>query len=170
MPLGTGIAKGMGLTLARLFSRSITVQYPTERYDVPERSRQTLELTRHEDGRLKCRACMLCVKACPDDLIDIPTSTDKEGRTIIDSWTWESCACMLCALCVEACPFDALRTGRDYENAVYVFERLLRTMASDEVADKPAKKKKEADADKGADTEAGAKKEADSESQDGDGS
>lgn len=143
MPLGSGIAKGMGLTLSRLFSRSITIQYPSERYEVPEGSRGTLALTRHDDGRLKCRACFLCVKACPDGLIDIDTSDDSEGRTVIDSWRWESYACMLCSLCVEACPFDALHMDGEYEHASYAFDRLYKTLSAGEVADKPARKKKD---------------------------
>lgn len=143
MPFGSGIAKGLGLTLSRLFSRSITVQYPSTRYEPPERFRGTVRLKRHDDGTLKCRACMLCVKACPDGLLAIDTHVDGQGRTVIDSWRWEGHACMLCAICAEACPFDALMMGREYENARYAFGRMWETLAADEPADVSLRHKQE---------------------------
>ena len=69
LPVFRGIMNlliGLGVTLRHLFSHAITLQYPTERWTMPERSRGVVVLlSNKETGELNCTACMLCAKACP---------------------------------------------------------------------------------------------------------
>jgi NADH-quinone oxidoreductase subunit I len=137
---GTGILKGMMITMRNMLRGPITVQYPRERIELPERARWAVELKRDEDGEHKCTACMACAKACPDFIIDLEVTTDEERNKTIDYWRYEVGACMMCGLCVEACPFDAIKMGRDYELARLQPEELTYDLLVDSPAAKPKRK------------------------------
>lgn len=76
---GLGIARGMALTLRRLFQPKVTVQYPEERYPVSPRHRGRLQLLYDEFGALKCETCFQCAQACPIECIDMG-GTDTKDR------------------------------------------------------------------------------------------
>lgn len=135
MPFGTGLARGMAVTFSKLFTKPITTQYPKEKWQVAERSRGELHLRRWEDGSLKCVACQLCARACPDSLIDIETTKLEDGTQLLTSWKWESYACMFCGLCADACPWDSLEMTGAYELGRYRFDLLWRYLAEDEPVD-----------------------------------
>jgi NADH-quinone oxidoreductase subunit E len=67
-----GILKAMGTTLAHLPQRKITVQYPEEREQLPERSRGLFQVvTDPASGEPRCRACTLCETNCPVQVIRV---------------------------------------------------------------------------------------------------
>ena len=67
-----GILKAMGTTLAHLPQRKITVQYPEEREQLPERSRGLFAVrTDPDSGDPRCRACTLCETNCPVQVIRV---------------------------------------------------------------------------------------------------
>ena len=98
----------MRVTLRHLFSRAVTVQYPTVRRTLPMRS-----LNRHVltvdlgTGKLKCTACDACAKICPTRCIAIVGAGKGKDRHPVE-FVINHNLCMYCNLCVEWCPFDAI--------------------------------------------------------------
>ena len=125
--LGTvTVLNSMWVALLHLFTRSVTLQYPTEKWEMPERSRARL-LNNIQD----CIGCSQCVRVCPTDCISI--QTEKRGKdeperfasdgTPIKLRTYvydiEMTLCCYCGLCTFACPTHCLVMTTDYENSVY---------------------------------------------------
>lgn len=76
---GMGIARGMGLTLAKFFQPKATIMWPEEPADVAPRFRGRLQLLYDENGTLKCETCFQCAQACPIECIDMG-GMDTRGR------------------------------------------------------------------------------------------
>jgi len=114
---GSGILKSMLIAYRNFLRPPITVQYPHEKVELPERSRWAVRMKYDESGQHKCTACLACERACPDFIIQIDVTTGEERSKHIDRWRYEIGACMMCGLCVEACPFDAILMSHDYELA-----------------------------------------------------
>ena len=93
---GTGIAKGLMVTLRYLFHRPFTVQYPEELRPVPVNARTNL-LWFEE----RCTGCSTCAQACPDGCILVATSPGEDGALNIDRYEIDFRLCMYCGLCVE---------------------------------------------------------------------
>lgn len=111
---------GLGVTLRHLFSRAITLQYPTERWEMPERSRGVVVLlSDKETGELNCTACILCAKACPVGAIRIQRHRGEDKRWKLDSFNIDNTICCYCGLCEEACNFDAIKLTPKYEFSAY---------------------------------------------------
>ena len=138
---GAGIIRGMVATMRNMLRGPITVQYPDERLELPERARWTVTPTMNADGTPKCTACLVCVKECPDHILHLDVSTNAEGGKHIDTYTYELGACMMCGLCVEACPFDAIHMSHEYELAVAEKAPLVRVLLSDVDAASPRRAK-----------------------------
>jgi NADH-quinone oxidoreductase subunit I len=115
---GMGLLKGLMISLRNLRRGPITVQYPYEKLDLPERSRWAVRPKCFEDGSPKCTACMTCVRTCPDHILDLDVETREDKSKHINTFTYEVGACMMCGLCVESCPYDAIRMSHEYELAV----------------------------------------------------
>lgn len=137
---GTGILNGLRIVMRNTLRGPITVQYPRERVELPERARWAVEMKFDEEGNHKCTACMACERACPDFIIKIDVTTGEDRSKHIDSWGYEVGACMMCGLCVEACPFDAIRMGHDYELATANADDLSTRLLHDTGAAKPKRK------------------------------
>ena len=115
---GTGILKSFGIALKNLFRPAMTVRYPDEKIELPERSRWQVVALYTEDGLPRCTACGICINACPSHVLHLDVETDPETRekTIL-RYNYQLGSCLMCGLCVEACPFDAIIMGKDYELA-----------------------------------------------------
>lgn len=119
-----GILTGMKTTLRHFFEKPVTRQYPKEKPIMKERFRGRLGLVRDkESGELKCVACGLCVKACPDNIIKMSSAKGDpekgEKKRYPKEYTVDIGRCMYCGYCVEACPFGALVMTHNYELATY---------------------------------------------------
>lgn len=122
----TGVLKALAMEFKMLFTRKdIVLQYPKERYEIPERGRYGVEMDFNEDGSHKCTGCKLCQNACPYECINIEVSAGEGGRHI-DHWYYQQSACVVCGYCVEACTFNAIVMSHDYERAH--FDPALKTI------------------------------------------
>ena len=123
LPVFRGILNlliGLKVTLRHLFSHAVTLQYPTERWTMPERSRGVVVLlSNKETGELNCTACILCAKACPCAAIMIERHRGDDKKWKIDSFSVDNSICCYCGLCEEACNFDAIKLTPKYEFSTY---------------------------------------------------
>ena len=114
----TGIFKALGIVWKNLWRKNIVIDYPWEKYPMPERARWSVQLKYDEEGAIKCTACGICEKTCPICAIQIDVTTDPETRDKhINHWEYERGGCMMCGLCVESCPFDAIYQDTNIELA-----------------------------------------------------
>ncbi|MCX7918934.1 MAG: NADH-quinone oxidoreductase subunit I [bacterium] len=109
---------GMKVTIKYLFKPAITLQYPDEKWNMPERFRGQLKL--HVD---KCIGCLACARACPDNDLEIVTHRE-EKKNVLDKFIWYADRCAYCGLCVDPCPTNAIVFSQDYEWATYTRQEL----------------------------------------------
>ncbi len=113
---GTGILKGLTVTIKYLFRRPVTVQYPEQRLN-PSRRIRGNELIWSQE---RCTGCGTCAKACHIGAIKIITDANAvNNRYEVKEYRVDTGHCIQCGLCVEACPFDALYMGTGFERAKY---------------------------------------------------
>ncbi len=119
---GSGLVKGLGVTLRSMTRRSVTEQYPDVKPELPPRSRGVIALLEES-----CTVCMLCARECPDWCIYIdshkevvpatePGARDRT-RNMLDRFAIDFSLCMYCGICIEVCPFDALFWSPEFEYA-----------------------------------------------------
>jgi NADH-quinone oxidoreductase subunit I len=131
--LGEGILKGLVETARNFFGsyvdkqRLSTVQYPEERKELPEASRNFPFLIydgNDPESGLRCVACQICEKECPPRCIFIEKSKDKKPDFVGKPQFFPAVfdidvsVCMSCQICVEVCPFDAIRMDTEFELSV----------------------------------------------------
>lgn len=126
------ILKGLRVTIVNFFRKKVTVNYPFPDPDLDYKPRPGYRgdfalLTDKERGRLRCTACMSCVRACPDGCIHVEGEGKGKDRVAV-RFTIDVGLCMFCHLCVEACPFEALTMTPDYKQAESDPRRLIRTI------------------------------------------
>ncbi|UCD64916.1 MAG: NADH-quinone oxidoreductase subunit I [Candidatus Zixiibacteriota bacterium] len=117
---------GMTITGKHLGRHAITIQYPEEKWPMPERSRGIVVLlSDKETGKLNCTSCMLCMRACPTAaiFIDAPRGEDKKRQLKV--FNVDNAICCFCGLCEEACNFTAIKMAPKYEFSTENKEELL---------------------------------------------
>jgi NADH-quinone oxidoreductase subunit I len=126
---GTGLVKGLGVTLKYFLRRSVTQQYPNVKPDLPARTRGVIALKEEN-----CTVCYKCSRECPDWCIYIdahkethPPASGGKARSVkvLDRFAIDYALCMYCGICVEVCPFDALFWSPEFEYAEYDIHELL---------------------------------------------
>jgi NADH-quinone oxidoreductase subunit I len=154
--IGLGIVtvlNSMGIAWKHLFTRSVTLQYPTEKWVMPERARLRL-FNKIED----CLGCSQCARACPTSCIAV--KAEKRGKDEPEAFTSDGTAkklrvyqldidmtlCCYCGLCTFACPTKCLVMTGAYEYSVYDKEEHIYHFATEKQttitvpAEKPAEK------------------------------
>jgi len=128
------IFDGMKVTLAHLFGKKFTRQYPEERHTASDNYRGVHRLNRDEQGRVRCVACFMCPTLCPAHCIDIVPAEapwpDREKYP--ESFVIDELRCISCGMCEEACPVDAIEltslydmTGFSRQQMMFDKEKLL---------------------------------------------
>jgi NADH-quinone oxidoreductase subunit I len=127
------VLKGMWITFRHMFRPKVTMQYPEEKWAMPDRYRGLPALVRDEQERVKCVACFLCQYVCPPKAIhieaqEIGTGIEK-GPKVFDI---NMLRCIMCGYCEEVCPEEAIFLTKEYqtvgssrEGLIYHKDRLL---------------------------------------------
>ncbi|KPK93830.1 NADPH-quinone oxidoreductase [bacterium SM23_31] len=123
---------GMFITLKHMFTKSVTVQYPHKKLDIPERCRNLL-LNKIED----CIGCYQCARACPVYCITMETIKAFEGENLgltsdgskkrlwIPVFDIDMAKCCYCGLCTYPCPTKCLIMTDKYEYSTYKRDNLI---------------------------------------------
>jgi len=132
------ILAGLGITLRHFFRRKITMQYPEERWVVPEGYRGAPYLVKDQEGHTKCVSCQLCEFVCPPKAIKItPPGPDSRAdrpnaEKLPKEFEINMLRCIFCGYCQEVCPEEAIFLMKDYsltgttrEEMIYNKEKLL---------------------------------------------
>ncbi len=124
-----GLLLGMMVTLKYFFKKPVTMQYPEEKWVMPERYRGVVSLIIDEKtGKHRCIACLSCVRICPNHSLSIECKVSEQKKRYPAKFTLELGKCMFCGLCVESCPTAALEMNKEYEIAAYTREGLIRSL------------------------------------------
>jgi NADH-quinone oxidoreductase subunit I len=129
---------GFGVTFRQMFRRRVTVSYPSEKREKPQRFHGRHVLNRYPDGMEKCIGCELCAGICPARCIYVrgadnpPDEPVSPGERYGFAYDINMLRCIFCALCVEACPTEAITLTHLFEmsvterdDAVYTKDDLL---------------------------------------------
>lgn len=111
--------KGMGVTIKHMVRKPVTLQYPDERWVLPDRFRGFV----HNDI-IRCNACMGCAKACPVSCIYIETEGKAKDR-YMTRWAVDFNKCIWCGLCCDPCPTEAVTMSHDYDHSLYFRRNLV---------------------------------------------
>jgi NADH-quinone oxidoreductase subunit I len=132
------VVVGMKITIKHLFTRSVTVQYPTVKMKIPDRARNRLYVNMDD-----CIGCDQCSMACPVDCITIDTikstpdidlgltSKNTKKRLYVPRFDIDIAKCCYCGLCVWPCPTECIVMTDVYEfsefdrkNLIYSFSNM----------------------------------------------
>ena len=136
-----GVVKAVATTVKAALRKPVTVQYPTEKKELPHRSRGfPVLLWDFEKDEPFCTGCQVCARYCPVDCItvtmqDNPKKAEgkSERKKIVESFYLDYARCMRCDICVEVCNFDAIVMNNTWEGV-----ELSRYDRQDLVMDKDA--------------------------------
>ena len=146
------IAVGMKITFLHLFTKAVTIQYPDERLQLPERERNRLFVNIDD-----CIGCDQCARACPvnciylDTLKVVPgdivgrtgvTSNGKKKALFVPTFTIDIAKCCYCQLCVFPCPTECIYMTdvfefSEYERGKFIYE--FTDMTPEQTKEKKAK-------------------------------
>jgi NADH-quinone oxidoreductase subunit I len=139
---------GMMTTSKHLGRHAITLQYPKEKWPMPERSRGIVVLlSDQETGDLNCTVCMLCARACPTAAIRIEYEKDEKKKRQLKDFIVDYNLCCFCGLCEDSCNFAAIKMAPKYEfstldkNDLIWHTEKLQEMGRDVPYEKPQRKK-----------------------------
>jgi len=133
------IIGGFKVTLRHFFKKKVTMQYPEEKWVVPEGYRGAPYLVKDQEGNTKCVSCQLCEFVCPPKAIRIvppgpdgPPADRPNAEKIPKEFEINMLRCIFCGYCQEVCPEEAIFLMKDYsltgttrEEMIYNKEKLL---------------------------------------------
>src|SRR5881398_1177949 len=83
---GSGLIKGLSVTLKHMLQRSITQEYPDEKPNLPPRTRGVIALKEEN-----CTVCWKCSRECPDWCIYIESHKETHPREHFQQTVQFSC-------------------------------------------------------------------------------
>lgn len=107
------LLKGFGITLKYFGKEKVTIQYPEEKPDTPDRFRGIQRFFPD-----LCIVCNMCVNVCPTDVITLTGKPhpDNPKKKVIDTYNIDFQGCILCDFCTEVCPTQAIVMSTKYDN------------------------------------------------------
>ena len=97
------------------------MQYPEEKWVVPEGYRGAPYLVKDQDGNTKCVSCQLCEFVCPPKAIKItppgpagPAADRPNAEKMPREFEINMLRCIFCGFCQEVCPEEAIFLMKDY--------------------------------------------------------
>ncbi len=106
---------GLRVTIPYIWKKPVTTQYPHQRLELPERTRNRLYVNMDD-----CIGCDQCARACPVNCIDIETvkavgddtpgmtSQGKKKALWVTRFDIDIAKCCYCGLCVYPCPTECI--------------------------------------------------------------
>ncbi|MCU0771857.1 MAG: NADH-quinone oxidoreductase subunit I [Verrucomicrobia bacterium] len=130
---------GFKVTLRLFFRKKVTLQYPEQRWMVPDGYRGAPYLVKDQEGNTKCVSCQLCEFICPPKAIKIippGPAAQLADRPNAEKMPLEfeinMLRCIFCGYCQEVCPEEAIFLLKDWSHVgthraemVYHKEKLL---------------------------------------------
>jgi NADH-quinone oxidoreductase subunit I len=108
-----GLISGMLTVSKYMFKKPVTVQYPEQKPDLPDRFRFRIFLKLDD-----CVGCTLCEQVCPNHSINMQ-KVDRENprnkRKIYPDVNFGTCT--VCRNCQEICPTEAIYLDKEFETA-----------------------------------------------------
>lgn len=123
---------GMKITFSHIFQKKVTIQYPDERYPIPDNARNRLYVNIDD-----CIGCNQCSNACPVNCITIETvkslptedlgttSTGQKKRLWVTKFDIDFAKCCFCGLCTFPCPTECIKMTTFFEYSEYNRNNLL---------------------------------------------
>lgn len=114
----------LGMVFGRR-DRRVVMEYPEQKWAVPQGYRGAPTLVRDQDGREKCVSCQLCEFVCPPRAITIWPGAIPEGDRDArvekrpERFEINMLRCIYCGLCEEVCPEQAIFLRQDYSLTGY---------------------------------------------------
>ena len=123
---------GMRITWLHLYEKNVTIQYPKERFPVPDGTNGTaIARNRLELDMDLCDGCKRCARACPVNCIDVdilqvakgteqPILKNGDKRNAwVPIYEIDFAKCCFCGLCTSVCPTDAIKHTPEFEYSTY---------------------------------------------------
>ncbi|MBI5403438.1 MAG: NADH-quinone oxidoreductase subunit I [Ignavibacteriae bacterium] len=145
---------GMSITFRHMFQKKVTIMYPEQKLQLPERERNRLFVNMDD-----CIGCDQCAKACPVSCIEIETikavpgdivgktgttSQGKKKALFVPKFTIDFAKCCYCQLCVFPCPTECIYMTDVFEFSSFTRDGLLYEF-TDLTPEQAAEKRKKAD-------------------------
>ena len=116
----TTVVAGMTTTAKHLLglggTENVTMQYPEQKWSLPDRYRGAPVLVKDKAGREKCVSCSLCEFVCPPRAISIiPGQIDGPVEKAPKVFDIDMLRCIFCGYCEEVCPEEAIYMSEEYE-------------------------------------------------------
>ena len=109
------IIGGFKVTLRHFFKKKVTMQYPEEKWVVPEGYRGAPYLVKDQEGNTKCVSCQLCEFVCPPKAIKIippgpagQLADRPNAEKMPKEFEINMLRCIFCGFCQEVCPEEAI--------------------------------------------------------------
>lgn len=131
----SSILIGMSITFRHMFQKKVTIMYPEQKLQLPERERNRLFVNIDD-----CIGCDQCAKACPVSCIEIETikavpgdivgktgttSQGKKKALFVPKFTIDFAKCCYCQLCVFPCPTECIYMTDVFEFSTFKRADLL---------------------------------------------